>query len=116
MVEITEAAQEQLTEYFKGKEVAPIRLFLNQGGWGGPSLAMALDEPKDNDDVHEVNGFKFIVEKEFMEKAQPIKVDFNGMGFSISSSIEIEASGSDCSGCGTSSSDSGSCGTWVSTS
>jgi hypothetical protein len=32
MVEITEAAQEQLTEYFKGKEVAPIRLFLNQGG------------------------------------------------------------------------------------
>jgi Fe-S cluster assembly iron-binding protein IscA len=37
---------------------------------------MALDEPKDDDSVFDVNGFQFIMEKEFYEKAQPVKVDF----------------------------------------
>jgi hypothetical protein len=32
MVEVTEAATKQIAEYFKGKEVAPIRIFLNSGG------------------------------------------------------------------------------------
>lgn len=32
MVEVTPAATEQIKEYFKGKEVSPIRIFLNEGG------------------------------------------------------------------------------------
>ena len=32
MVEITEAATKQIAEYFKDKEIAPIRIFLNAGG------------------------------------------------------------------------------------
>jgi len=32
MFEVTEAATEQISEYFKGKEVSPIRIFLNDGG------------------------------------------------------------------------------------
>lgn len=32
MVEVTKAAQEQVAEYFKGKDVKPVRIFLNQGG------------------------------------------------------------------------------------
>jgi hypothetical protein len=32
MVEVTEAARQQIAEYFKGKEVVPIRIFLNEGG------------------------------------------------------------------------------------
>lgn len=32
MVEVTEAAASQIAEYFKGKEVSPIRIFLNEGG------------------------------------------------------------------------------------
>ena len=32
MVEVTEAATQQITEYFKGKEVSPIRIFLYDGG------------------------------------------------------------------------------------
>ena len=32
MVEVTAAATQQIAEYFKGKEVAPIRIFLNEGG------------------------------------------------------------------------------------
>jgi hypothetical protein len=32
MVEVTEAATNQISEYFKGREVSPIRIFLNEGG------------------------------------------------------------------------------------
>jgi len=32
MVEITQAAHQQIAEYFKDKEVSPIRIFLNEGG------------------------------------------------------------------------------------
>jgi len=32
MVEVTEMAREQIAEYFKGKKVQPIRIFLNEGG------------------------------------------------------------------------------------
>ena len=101
MVEVTEEATKQIQEYFNGKEVTPIRIFLNAGGWGGPSLAMALDEPKDNDNVFDVNGFQFIIEKEFYEKAQPVKVDFLGYGFKIDSSIEFGASDAACGSCST---------------
>ena len=32
MVEVTPLAIEQIREYFAGKEVSPIRIFLNEGG------------------------------------------------------------------------------------
>ena len=104
MIELTDAAKTQIDEYFNGKEPTPIRIFLNSGGWGGPSLAMALDEPKDSDDLFDVKGLKFVVDKEFMEKAQQIKIDFNGMGFSLDSGIDLGQGSGDCGGC------SGTCG------
>lgn len=45
MIEVTQAAQQQVDAYFEGKEVQSIRIFLNQG-CGGPQLAMALDRKK----------------------------------------------------------------------
>jgi iron-sulfur cluster assembly protein len=60
---------------------------------------MALDEPKENDDVYDVKGHKLVVDKEFMKQAQTIKVDFSGMGFKIDSKIDFGDSG--CSSCGT---------------
>ncbi len=113
-IEVTDPAIEQIGEYFKDKEASPIRVFLNEGGWGGPSFAMALDEPKETDNTYEVGNYKFIVDKAFMEKATPIKVDFTQFGFSISSSIELgqgcggscgDSAGAADSGCG----DTGSC-------
>ena len=106
MVEVTESATKQIAEYFNGKEVSPIRVFLNEGGWGGPSLAMALDEPKDSDEVYEIEGFKYVVDKDFMEKAKPVKIDFTTYGFKLSSNIDFGPVSSGCAGCSTD----GSCG------
>jgi Fe-S cluster assembly iron-binding protein IscA len=65
---------------------------------------LALDEPKDTDDVFDNEGYKFIVDKELMIKAQSITVDLSYMGFQISSNLELGGGG-----CGSSCS-TGSCG------
>ncbi len=59
---------------------------------------MALDEPVDTDKTFEVNGFEFIVNSDFLEKAQPIKVDFHMYGFKLDCSIDFGAA---CTSCGT---------------
>jgi Fe-S cluster assembly iron-binding protein IscA len=64
---------------------------------------MALDEPRDNDKVFDIDGFQFLVDKDFLEKAQPIKVDFLVHGFKLDCGLDFGAGG--CSSCG-----SGSCG------
>lgn len=69
---------------------------------------MALDEPNDNDREFDVSGFKYIVNKEFLERAQPIKVDFHMYGFKLDCGMEFSAAGG-CSGCGTSASNSCGC-------
>lgn len=59
---------------------------------------MALDEPRDTDNIFNVNGFQFIIDKEFYEKAKPVSVDFMGYGFRINSSLSFGGGGG-CGGC-----------------
>ncbi|MEA3429521.1 MAG: hypothetical protein U9Q84_10020 [Thermodesulfobacteriota bacterium] len=61
---------------------------------------MALDELKDTDVAYDIDGFKYIVDKEFMEKTKPIKVDFNQFGFKVTSGIDLGAGCSSCSNTG----------------
>ncbi|MFA9497219.1 MAG: IscA/HesB family protein [Deltaproteobacteria bacterium] len=100
MLEVTKSATDKIAEYFKDREVAPIRIFLSAGGCGLPSLALDLDEPNDTDNVFDIDGFQFIVDKEFMKEAEPIKVDFTRSGFQFYCSLEFEEG---CSACATSS-------------
>ena len=60
---------------------------------------MALDESKDTDEVFEVDGYKYAVDKEFLKEATPIKIDFLETGFKVTSSIDFESA---CGSCGTS--------------
>ena len=97
MLEVTDAATIKIADYFKGREVSPIRIFLNEGGWGGPSLAMTLDEPKDTDDIYTLDNFQYVVNKDFMEKVKPIKVDFTPFGFKVTSGVKLSTGRSSCS-------------------
>jgi iron-sulfur cluster assembly protein len=100
MLEVTKVAIDELTEYFKNKERKPIRIFLNSGGWGGPRLAMVLDEPKDTDTVFDIDGFTFIVDEALLIKAAPIKVNFAHFGFQLDCALEFDEG---CTACPTSS-------------
>ena len=58
---------------------------------------MALDETTESDQEFEVDGYKYIVNKEFLERAQPIKVDFHMYGFKLECGIDFSAAGGGCS-------------------
>ena len=58
---------------------------------------MALDEPKDNDKTFDIDGFKYIVDTAFLEKVQPIKVDFSMYGFKLDCGIDFGAGCTSCS-------------------
>jgi Fe-S cluster assembly iron-binding protein IscA len=66
---------------------------------------MALDEPKQDDQVFEDNGLKFVINQTLYDEIQPITVDFietpHGSGFKLSSNF-VPAGGScgTCSSCG----------------
>ena len=64
---------------------------------------MALDEPKDDDEIMKNNGITFLVNKQLFEQVKPVKVDFvesaYGSGFSIVSGLAKGESCGSCSHC-----------------
>ena len=100
MLNVTEAAQAEIKNYFTDKEIKPIRVFLTSG-CGGEQLAMALDDARPDDEIFQVAGIQYLVEKAFLAKAQWISIDFAGHGFKVDSALELTGG---CGGCGSSSS------------
>jgi Fe-S cluster assembly iron-binding protein IscA len=98
MINVTKPAQEQVRMYFEGKEITPIRIFLNSAGCGGPSLAMALDEKKDTDAVFTFDEVEYIMDKNLLEKAGPVDIDFAGTGFRLESALKPAGACKGCSG------------------
>lgn len=45
---------------------------------------MALDEPKENDEVFDIDGLRYVVDKGLLERVRPITVNFSAMGFTVS--------------------------------
>jgi len=100
MVEVTKSATDKVAEYFKDKPVKPIRIFLHGGGCAMSSLAIDVDEPRVTDYAYDIDGFKFIIDKDFLKEAEPIKIDYTRSGFQFDCGIEFEAG---CSACAESS-------------
>ena len=104
MLTVTEKANEMIMDFLKAqKDPSYIRVFLSEGGWAGPALGMALDEPGENDEIIKDNGVTYLVDKNLLEQAKPISVDFvsteQGSGFSISSNLPKGDSCSSCTTC-----------------
>lgn len=107
MLQVTEKANEMITGFLKDREEPSyVRIFLSQGGCcSGPSLGMALDEPKVNDEIIKDNDITYLIEKELFNQIKPINIDFidteMGSGFSITSGMskEKESSCGSCSCC-----------------
>jgi len=62
---------------------------------------MALDEPRNEDEVVDEKGTKFVIEKDLFSQAKPINIDFittpGGAGFKLTSNLS--AAGGDCGSC-----------------
>ena len=112
MLVVTSKANEKLIEYMKDNNISSsLRVALMQGGCSGPSLGLALDEKKSEDELFERQNLTFLVAKDLLEQCGGITVDYldagNRSGFSISSSNPLPGAGS---GCNSGSCGSGGCG------
>jgi iron-sulfur cluster assembly protein len=61
-------------------------------------LALALDEQRDNDSIHEISGYTFLVENDLINSAGAIKVDMTPYGFAVTSEVNLGGNGGGCSG------------------
>lgn len=63
-------------------------------------MALALDESKENDNVYDINGITYLVDKALAEQAKEIKVDFvdyfGRQGFSVTSGVSLGGDGGTC--------------------
>lgn len=98
MINVSKPAQEQVRMYFEGKKIEPIRIFLNTAGCAGPSLAMALDEKKETDAVFTFDDVEYIMDKDLLEKASPVDIDFAETGFRLESGLKPAGGCTGCSG------------------
>lgn len=98
MISVTEEAQKELEAYFDGKEKSPIRVYLSPSGCSGPRLALALDEPGEEDEKNEASGFLFCINKDLSEKVGAVSISVTPMGFIVDSEIPLP-SGGGCSSC-----------------
>lgn len=64
---------------------------------------MVLDEPKDADDVYQLNGFTMLIDKELHQTTKDVTIDYvvygMGSGFRVSSELPIAGSKSCSSSC-----------------
>jgi len=102
MFQVTEQASAAIKEHFKDRETVPtLRVYLSQGGWSGPSLGMALDEPKEDDQVFQESGIKFTVNTGLYEQVKPIQIDFvktdRGSGYRVTGNITKSCGSCSCS-------------------
>jgi len=90
MVRITELAAQKVKEVLKdqNKENALLRLYLVEGGCGGPNFGLALDESKTEDDIlDEEYGVSMIIDKQLSNYLEGAIVEYvesnSGGGFKI---------------------------------
>lgn len=98
MIHVTDRATRLLQRHFKDKSRTPVRLFVKLGACGIRSFGVALEAPTSQDEVFDVDGFLFVVDRCLLKKVTPIKVDADMVGFRISGSGIYPPGG--CGSCG----------------
>ena len=96
MIEVTHRAKLLFKDFFKNREIKPVRIFVKLGGCGIRSFGVGLEKKKPTDEVIKINQFTLIVDKKFLDLVKPIKIDADTISFRISGN-GIQPN----SGCGT---------------
>ena len=87
-INVTDLAKDKLIELMEEKQTDKhLRIFVAGYGWGGPSIGLALEEPKENDTEVEVENLKFTVEDGLGDTFNVLTVDYSDSwmkrGFSV---------------------------------
>lgn len=98
MITVSKEARTELAAYFEDKEKTPIRIYLAPGGCSGPRLALALDEPGEEDKSVEDNGLTFCMNTELLTSVGSVSITMSPMGFLIEPEIPLPGGGGGCCG------------------
>lgn len=87
-INVTDKASDKLKEMLEEKNTDKLlRLFVAGYGWGGPTIGLALEEPKDDDIKVEVDNLNFTVEDGLSDTFNVLTVDYSDSwmkrGFSV---------------------------------
>lgn len=88
-IKLTSSAAEELKnkiEELGGKKA--VRIYLAGMGWGGPTYGLTLDEPRNTDNIYEIEGVKILFDKEASRYSNGFEIDYRnsifGKRFSVS--------------------------------
>src|SRR5436305_15215395 len=87
MVTLTSIAAEKVRGFLEGQDSAGLRVGVRGGGCSGFQYALALDEPKSEDKIFDVDGIKVIVDEASLHYVDGSEVDYTeslmGSGFKV---------------------------------
>jgi len=90
MVTLTTVAAEKVRGFLAGQETAGLRVGVRGGGCSGFQYALALDEPKAEDRIFDIDGIKIIVDEASLQYVDGSEVDYTeslmGSGFQVNNS------------------------------
>ncbi len=84
MLTVTPKATQLVREHFRTTDISPIRIFIKMGGCGIRSLGVALESATASDDVFNIEGFEYVIDKRLLRTIQPVTVDSDGICFRLS--------------------------------
>lgn len=90
-INLTASAREEILK--QNKENKDVRIYVASMGWAGPSFSLSLEEATDTDVVKELDGVRFIVDKDLDERFDGVKVDYGTMFFRKGFIIGLENGG-----------------------
>jgi HesB-like selenoprotein len=77
MVEVSDKASEMIKKFLAESEGAKtVRILMDEGGWKGPHLVLALDEKKENDELFTEKGVSFVIARTLLDQVKPVTIDY----------------------------------------
>ena len=97
MVTLTTVAAEKVRGFLADQETAGLRVGVRGGGCSGFQYALALDEPKADDQIFDVDGIKIIVDEASLRYVDGSEVDYTeslmGSGFQVNNPNVVASCG-----------------------
>jgi iron-sulfur cluster assembly protein len=97
MVTLTTVAAEKVRGFLADQETAGLRVGVRGGGCSGFQYALALDEPKGDDQIFDVDGIKVIVDEASLKYVDGSEVDYTeslmGSGFQVNNPNVVASCG-----------------------